>query len=334
MASGGLWKTTNRGVTWKPVFDQYGSYSIGCVSIDSKNPDHVWLGTGENQSQRSVGFGDGVYKSSNGGESWTHVGLKHSEHIARIVIDPRYSDVVYVASQGPLWKEGGDRGLFKTTNGGKTWKSILAIGEHTGVTDLCFDPRDPDVLYAATYQRRRNVGVLIGGGPESGIYKSTDAGKSWEKLTTGLPEKDMGRIALAISPQKPDVLYAHVQTATGKDRGAFFRSEDAGKTWARRSATTVQDGQYYGEIFADPHAFDRSLHHGHDGSGDERWRARPSSRRGGPLTLIITRWPSTRPTRTTSSPATMGAVRVPRWRQIVAALRHSLQHAVLSRRGG
>ena len=141
MASGGLWKTTNRGVTWKPIFDQYGSYSIGCVSIDSKNPDHVWLGTGENQSQRSVGFGDGVYKSSNGGESWTHLGLKHSEHIARIVIDPRYSDVVYVAAQGPLWKEGGDRGLFKTTNGGKTWKSILAIGEHTGVTDLCFDPR-------------------------------------------------------------------------------------------------------------------------------------------------------------------------------------------------
>ena len=304
MASGGLWKTTNRGVTWRPIFDQYGSYSIGCVSIDPKNSDQIWLGTGENQSQRSVGFGDGIYKSSDGGQSWAHVGLKHSEHIAKIVIDPRYSDVVYIASQGPLWKEGGDRGLFKTTNGGKSWKSILAIGEHTGVTDVCFDPRDPDVLYAATYQRRRNVGVLIGGGPESGIYKSTDAGKTWEKLTTGLPEKDMGRIALAISPQKPDVVYAHVQTATGKDRGGFFRSEDAGKSWARRGTTTVQDGQYYGEIFADPHAFDRiyimdmMVQVTNDGGKTFQRQRWSDSRR------IIMPWRSTRPMRITFSRVT------------------------------
>ena len=257
MASGGVWKTTNRGISWTPIFENQGSYSIGCVTVDPKNSDIVWIGTGENQSQRSVGFGDGIYRSIDGGKTWKHTGLKSSEHIAKIVVDPRYSDVVYVASQGPLWKEGGDRGLFKTTDGGKTWKLILEISENTGVTDLCFDPRDPDVLYAASYQRRRNVGVLIGGGPESGIYKSVDAGKEWKKMTKGLPEIDMGRIALAISPQKPDVLYAHVQTAAGKERGGFYRSEDAGKTWSKRGSTTVQDGQYYGEIYPDPHKFDR-----------------------------------------------------------------------------
>jgi photosystem II stability/assembly factor-like uncharacterized protein len=257
MASGGVWKTTNRGITWKSIFDNYGSYSIGCITIDPRNPKVVWLGTGENQSQRSVGFGDGVYRSEDGGETWKNLGLDHSEHVARIVIDPRDSNTVFVASQGPLWKDGGDRGLYKTTDGGKTWTASLSISDQTGITDLCMDARDPDVLYAASYQRRRNVGVLIGGGPESAIHKSIDGGETWVKLTTGLPEKDMGRIALAVSPQKPGVVYAHVQTATGKDRGGFFRSEDGGQNWTRRGAATVQDGQYYGEIIADPHAFDR-----------------------------------------------------------------------------
>jgi photosystem II stability/assembly factor-like uncharacterized protein len=257
MASGGVWKTTNRGVTWKSIFDDHGSYSIGCVAVDPKNPEVVWLGSGENQSQRSVGFGDGVYKSTDGGNTWANVGLKQSEHVAKILIDPRDTSVVYVAAQGPLWKEGGDRGLYKTTDGGKTWKAVLTVSENTGVTDVCFDSGDADTLYAASYQRRRNVGVLIGGGPESAIHKTTDGGKTWEKLTKGLPEGDMGRIALAASPQKADVVYAHVQTAAGKDRGAFFRSDDGGKSWAKRGTATVQDGQYYGEIFADPHKFDR-----------------------------------------------------------------------------
>lgn len=257
LSSGGLWKTTNRGTTWKSIFDNHGSYSLGCVTVDPNKSDIVWLGTGENQSQRSVGYGDGVYKSTDGGATWAHTGLKTSEHIAKILVDPRDSDTVYVASQGPLWGPGGDRGLFKTTDGGKTWKPVLEIGENTGVTDACFDPRDPDVIYAASYQRRRNVGVLIGGGPEAAVYKTTDAGRTWNKLTDGLPKEDMGRIALAVSPQKPDVVYAHVQTAAGKDRGGFFRSEDGGKTWAKRGTATVQDGQYYGEIFPDPHAFDR-----------------------------------------------------------------------------
>jgi photosystem II stability/assembly factor-like uncharacterized protein len=256
VASGGLWKTENRGISFRPIFDGHVSYSIGCVTLDPKNPDVVWLGTGENQSQRSVGYGDGVYKSTDGGKTWAHVGLKSSEHIAKILIDPRDSNTVYVASQGPLWAPGGDRGLYKTTDGGKSWKPVLQISENTGVTDVAMDPRDPDVLYAASYQRRRNVGVLIGGGPEAAIFKSTNGGESWDKLTKGLPEWDMGRIALAVSPQKPDVVYAHVQTAA-KERGAFYRSENGGETWERRGTATVQDGQYYGEIYCDPHKFDR-----------------------------------------------------------------------------
>jgi photosystem II stability/assembly factor-like uncharacterized protein len=255
VASGGLWKTTNRGISWTPIFDKYGSYSIGCVTLDSKNPDIVWLGAGENQSQRSVGFGDGIYKSTDAGKTWTHVGLKNSEHVAKIVIDPRNSDVVYVASQGPLWAPGGDRGLYKTTDGGKTWKPILQISANTGITDVVFDPRDPDLLYAAAYQRRRNVGVLVGGGPEGGIHKSTDGGKTWNKLTKGLPTVDMGRIALAVSPQKPDVVYAHIMAA--RREGGFFRSSDCGETWTKQSGASVMDPNYYGEIYPDPHQFDR-----------------------------------------------------------------------------
>ncbi|MCS7270528.1 MAG: hypothetical protein NZ703_05540, partial [Gemmataceae bacterium] len=256
VASGGVWKTINRGITWTPIFDQQGSYSIGCLAIDPHNPEIVWVGTGENQSQRSVGYGDGVYKSTDGGKTWQHMGLKQSEHIARIIIDPRDSQTVYVASQGPLWSAGGDRGLFKSTDGGKTWKAILTISEHTGVTDLVMDPTNPDVLYAASYQRRRHTGVLVGGGPESAIFKSTDGGKTWHKLTKGLPQGDLGRIALAISPQRPTVVYAHIQTAA-KERGAFYRSEDGGETWERRGAAPVQTGEYYGELIADPHRFDR-----------------------------------------------------------------------------
>jgi photosystem II stability/assembly factor-like uncharacterized protein len=254
-ASGGLWKTTNRGLTWKPIFDDHGSYSLGVVVVDPKNPDVVWLGTGENQSQRSVGFGDGVYKSTDAGATWKNVGLPSSEHIGKILIDPRNSDVVYVASQGPLWAPGGDRGLYRTTDGGKTWSAVLTVSPDTGVTDVCFDPRNPDVLYAASYQRRRHQGLLIGGGPESAIFKSEDAGAKWTKLTRGLPEGDLGRIALAVSPQKPDVVYALV-TASGNLSG-FFRSADGGATWERRMNYMVSDPQYYGEIYADPNHFDR-----------------------------------------------------------------------------
>jgi hypothetical protein len=162
-SSGGLWKTTNRGIAFQPIFDDGGSYSLGCVAVDPRNSDVVWLGTGENQSQRAIGWGDGIYKSLDAGKTWRNVGLKNSEHIAKILVDPRDSNVVYVASQGPLFSPGGDRGLYKTTDGGQTWKPILQISENTGITDFDIDPRNPDVMYAAAYQRRRNTSVIVAG---------------------------------------------------------------------------------------------------------------------------------------------------------------------------
>jgi photosystem II stability/assembly factor-like uncharacterized protein len=253
-ASGGVWKTTNSGTTWTPVFDNESSYSIGTVVLDPKNPLTVWVGSGENNSQRSVSYGDGVYKSDDGGKSWKNVGLKSSEHIGRIAIDPRESNTVYVAAQGPLWGPGGDRGLFKTTDGGKTWKNILAISEHTGVTDVAIDPQNPDTLYAASYQRRRHVWTLINGGPESALYKSTDAGATWTKLKTGLPNVEMGRIGLVISPADTNVIYATVEAA--ERRGGVFRSTDRGSTWERRNEYDTT-AMYYSQIVADPKDADR-----------------------------------------------------------------------------
>ena len=253
--SGGVWKTTNAGTTFTSIFDGYGSYSIGCVSIDPNNHLVVWIGTGENNSQRSVGYGDGLYKSVDGGKSFAKAGLEKSEHIAKVLIDPRDSQVVYVASQGPLWSPGGDRGLYKTADGGKTWSVALSISENTGVTDIAFDPRNPDVIYAASYQRRRHVWTLIDGGPESSLYKSADAGKSWRKINGGLPAGDKGRIGLAVSPINPDVVYATVEA--GKGEGGFYRSEDGGETWGKKSAAMSSSPQYYQELFVDPKVFDR-----------------------------------------------------------------------------
>ena len=160
-ASGNVWKTVNAGTTWTPIFEDQGSYSIGCVTIDPRNSLTVWIGSGENNSQRSVAYGDGVYRTNDGGTSWENLGLKNSEHIAKILIDPRDSNRVLVAAQGPLWAPGGDRGLYETKDGGKTWKAILTVDENTGVTDVVRDPRNPDVLYAASYQRRRHIWTLI-----------------------------------------------------------------------------------------------------------------------------------------------------------------------------
>jgi photosystem II stability/assembly factor-like uncharacterized protein len=253
-ASGGLWKTTNAGTSWTPLFDNEGSYSIGCVTLDPKNPHTVWVGTGENNSQRSVGYGDGVYRSDDGGRTWRNLGLKDSQHIARILIDPRDSNTVYVAAQGPLWGPGGDRGLYKSTDGGKTWAHALKISEHTGVTDVVMDPRDPNVLYAAAYQRRRHVWTLINGGPESAIYKSTDAGATWTKLSNGLPNGEMGRIGLALAPTNPDILYAQIEAANR--RGGIFRSTDRGASWERRNEFD-STAMYYSTIYVDPRNFDR-----------------------------------------------------------------------------
>jgi len=256
VASGGVWKTEDAGTTWTPVFDSESSYSIGCVTLDPTNPNTVWVGTGENNSQRSVAWGDGVYRSDDGGKSWKNLGLKRSEHIGRIAIDPRDSRVVYVAAQGPLWGPGGDRGLYKTTDGGKTWAAVFTISENTGVSEVLMDPRNPDLLYAAAYQRRRHVWTLIDGGPESAIHKSTDAGKTWRKLEKGLPKDvDLGRIGLAVSPANPDVVYAIVESTDGK--GGVFRSTDRGESWDKRSDYMSLSGQYYNELFCDPKNVDR-----------------------------------------------------------------------------
>ncbi len=257
VGSGGVWKTTNAGTTWQSLFDGQPSYSIGCITLDPNHPEVVWVGTGENVGGRHVGFGDGVYRSLDGGASWEHRGLPASEHIGNIVIDPRDSNAVYVAAQGPLWSAGGERGLFKTSDGGETWRKLLGDEEYTGVNELRMDPRDPQVLYAATHQRLRTVAALINGGPGSGIHKSTDGGETWRQLENGLPKDDMGKIGLAIAPQNPDVVYATIELAARK--GGFYRSTNGGASWEKRS-DYVSGGtgpHYYQEIFASPHKLDR-----------------------------------------------------------------------------
>jgi len=255
VASGGVWRTTTWGNTFTPVFDEQASFSIGCVSVDPSDPLTIWVGTGENNAQRSVAFGDGVYKSTDHGTTWQNVGLKESEHIGRIVVDPRDSKVVYVAAQGPLWRDGGDRGLFKTSDGGKTWNPVLKISDKTGVNEVWLDPRNPDVLYASAWQRRRHVWTFISGGPESALYKSTDAGVSWSKLAGGLPKAELGRIGLAVSPANPDYVYAIIESSDKKAAGSW-RSTDAGGSWERRG-DFVTSGNYYQELVPDPKNPDR-----------------------------------------------------------------------------
>ncbi len=253
-ASGGVWKTTNRGLNFDPVFDDQGSYSIGVVEMDPNNHNVVWVGTGENNNQRSVAYGDGIYKSVDGGKSWENKGLKNSEHIGMIAIDPSNSDVVYVAATGPLWSEGGDRGLYKTTDGGDNWTKILEISKHTGVHEVHLDPRNPSVIYAVAHQRRRHVFTYISGGPESSVYKSTDGGKNFRKITNGLPDGDLGRVGLDISPANPDVIYAVVEAQEKK--GGFYKSTDRGESWVRQSDYS-SSGNYYQEVIADPVDVDR-----------------------------------------------------------------------------
>ena len=249
VACGGVWKTTNAGTTYEPIFDGQGSYSIGCVTLDPNNPNVVWVGTGENNGQRSIAYGDGVYKSTDGGSSWKNMGLKESEHIGNILVDPRNSEVVFVAAPGPLWSPGGDRGLYKSINGGKDWKNVLEVDEHTGVNEVILDPRNPDVMYASTWQRRRHVWTFLGGGPGSALYKSTDGGETWFKSEKGLPGGDKGRIALTISPVNPDIVYAIVE-ASGESSG-FFRSTDRGASWQKRNSY-VTSGNYYQELIPHP----------------------------------------------------------------------------------
>ena len=279
VGSGGIFKTTNAGTTWEAIFEDQDAYSIGCIAIDPQDSNVIWVGTGENVSGRHVGYGSGVYRSLDGGETWENMGLEASEHIGMIRIDPRDSKTIFVAAQGPLWSAGGDRGLFKSDDGGRSWRKVLGDGlgnrdeddAYTGVSEVHFDPRDPDRLYAVSWQRLRNVAVVIDGGPGTGIHTSSDGGETWTELTEGLPEDNMGKIGLAISPLNPDVIYATIELANRT--GGFWRSADGGASWEKRNEylSSGTGPHYYQELFASPHAFDRvyqmdvHLHVTHDG---------------------------------------------------------------------
>lgn len=255
IGSGGVWKTENSGTTWTPLFDKQSVYSIGSITIDPNNTHRIWVGTGENVGGRHVAFGDGVYLSEDGGTSWNNMGLPESEHIGKIIVHPSNSDIVMVAAQGPLWNKGGERGFYLTEDGGKTWTKTLGDDEWVGVTDIVVDPRDPNVVYAATWQRHRTVAALIDGGLGSGVHKSTDGGKTWTELKKGLPGGIKGKIGLAISPQNPDYVYAAIETIRRK--GGVYTSTDRGASWKKMSdAVAGATGpHYYQELYASPHDF-------------------------------------------------------------------------------
>ncbi len=253
VGSGGVWKTENAGTTWSSIFDGQGSYSIGAIILDPDNPHTVWVGTGENVGGRHVGYGDGIYKSTDGGTSWENKGLKESRHISKIIVHPDNSDIIWVAAQGPLWNSGGERGLYKSTDGGETWYKTLGDDEWVGVTDIVFDPRDPDVMYAATWQRHRNVASYLGGGPGSGIHKSTDGGETWTESKNGIPGSNLGKIGLAISYHNSDRVFAAIEL--DRKTGGVFMSDDRGASWTKMSdAVAGATGpHYYQEIYASPH---------------------------------------------------------------------------------
>ncbi|WP_439100367.1 VPS10 domain-containing protein [Congregibacter sp.] len=256
VGSGGVWKTVNAGTTFEPVFDDEGSYSIGAVALDANNSNTVWVGTGEHGGGRHFAFGDGIYKSTDGGKNWTNMGLEDSQHIGEIIVHPENPDVIYVASQGPLWSPGGDRGFFKSTDGGTTWTKTLGDEAFTGVTDIAIDPRNPERIYAATWQHHRTVAAVMDGGAKSAIYRSEDGGDSWKQLTGGLPAGKMGKIGLAISPQHPDVVYAAIEL--NRRKGGTWKSLDGGESWTQQSEV-ISGGtgpHYYVELYASPHRFD------------------------------------------------------------------------------
>ena len=238
-ATGGLWKTTNNGVTFKSIFENEGTHSIGDVAVHQTSDNILWVGTGERANRQSSSWGDGVYKSTDGGKTWTNMGLRDSHHIGRIVLDHYDPETIFVAAMGHLWGPNEERGLYKSTDGGATWNRILHVDEDTGVVDVAMDPSEPNTLYAATYQRRRRPYGFHGGGPGSGLYKTTDGGATWTELTVGLPEGEKGRIGISIYRHDPDIVYVSVEqgfhynasTAYVERRAGLYRSEDKGETW-------------------------------------------------------------------------------------------------------
>lgn len=254
VASGHIWKTTNNGTTFTPIFDNYGAYAIGALAMDPNNPNAIWAGTGENNHQRALGYGNGVYKTIDGGKKWKNMGLEDSRQIGGILVDPRNSDVVYVAAEGSAWGPGGDRGLYKTIDGGDNWEKVLEISENTGIANICFEPGNPDVIYAGAEQRRRRQYTKIGGGPESAFYKSSDGGNSWNKLTNGIPGVDKGGMAIAVSTVDPNIVY--VMFEASNDKGGFYRSTDRGASFKKMNDYHTS-GQYYSELFCDPKDADK-----------------------------------------------------------------------------
>lgn len=246
---GSLWKTTNRGITFDPVFDNEKTFAIGAVEYDPNNTHVIWVGTGEHNNQNNVIYGDGIYKSEDGGDSWTNKGIANSDHIGMIVVDPNNSDVVFVAAYGSLRNEGGDRGIFKTTDGGETWKNVLHISKYTGCYEVHMDPRNSNTLYAVAHQRMRKHYTGVSGGPETAIYRSTDYGENWHKINNGLPEEDLGRIGMDISPANPDVLYAVVEAKEGK---GIYRSDNRGASWSKQNSYISAYPFYFQRLVCDP----------------------------------------------------------------------------------
>ena len=254
-ASGGLWKTTNRGITWRNVFDTMAVSTFGDVAIAPSDPRVVYAGTGEQNNRQSTSWGNGVYRSNDGGESWRHLGLVETRHIGKVEVHPTNPDVVYVAALGNLWAPSEDRGVFKSSDGGRSWSKVLYVDEFTGVIDMVLDPANPDVIYAATYQRLRRAWGFNGGGPGSGIHKTTDGGSTWTELTNGIPAGDKGRIGLAIAYSNPRVLNAIIEHSDPDQQGTY-RTEDGGMTWERVNELDIRP-MYYSEIFIDPSNEDR-----------------------------------------------------------------------------
>jgi len=247
-ASGGLWKSVNKGTTWTPIFDDQPTSTFGDVAIAPADPLVIWAGTGEQNNRQSTSWGNGVYRSSDGGLTWTHLGLEETRHIGRVLVHPNDPDIAYVAALGNLWAPSQERGVYKTSDGGATWSQVLFVDTLTGVVDLVMDPSDSNILYAAAYQRLRRTWGFNGGGPGSGIYKTTDAGRSWRKLENGVPEGEVGRIGLAIAATNPRVLNATIQHA---EESGVYRSEDGGASWERVNRLNPRP-MYYSHIYIDP----------------------------------------------------------------------------------